>query len=240
MNEDDVKVVDDDADDDVVDVTAAGLQNASDGQVKTILKLAMMAGSKKKEAVQLMKNLIGISEEQEKYVLDELARMAKTPKPRNPYKKGRPAGQTNREGHNAGRPSNASKRNAAAAAAAMFGQRTVRQRTDCSSSAAANETAASASIDQQQATEAAQAAAAVKSAEEKKRYDRAIEKIEQYVASVPNGSFTATIAEVDDDDDEGLDLDVDSDDEGGEDEEDGASVEHMAPHNRHEGGKLPC
>ncbi|EJK46131.1 hypothetical protein THAOC_35219 [Thalassiosira oceanica] len=92
-----------------------------------------------------------------------------------------------------------------AVAAAMIGQRTVRQRTDCSSSAAANETAASASIDQQQATEAAQAAAAVKSAEEKKRYDRAIEKIEHYVAS-------------------GLDLDVDSDDEGGEDEEDGASA----------------
>ncbi|EJK77273.1 hypothetical protein THAOC_00904, partial [Thalassiosira oceanica] len=156
MNEDDVEVDDDAAAaDGVVDVTGAGLQNASDGQVKTIFKLAMMAGSKKKEA---------------RYVFDELARMAKTPKARNPYKRGRPSGQTNREGHNSGRPSNSSKRNAAAAAAAMFEQRTVRQRTGCSSSAAANETAASASIDQQQATEAAQAAAAVKSAEEKKRY----------------------------------------------------------------------
>jgi len=203
MNEDDVEVDDAAASDDDVDETGAGLQNASDGQVQTILKLAMMAGSKKKEAVELIKNLVGISEVQEKYVFDELARMARTPKPRNPYK-GRPRGQTNREGHNAGRPSNSSKRDVVTAAAAMFGQRTVRQRTDCSSSAAANE--------QQQAAETAQATAAAKaakSAEEKKRHDRAIEKIEHYVASIPNGSFTATILEVDDDD-EGLDLDVDS------------------------------
>ena len=65
--------------------------------------------------------------------------------------------------------------------------------------------------------------AAAKASEEKKRYDRAIEKIEHYVASFPNGSFTATIPELDDDD-EGLDLDVDSDDEGGEDGEDGPSA----------------
>ena len=65
------------------------VQNASDSQVKVILKLAMMAGSQKKEAVGLMKNLIGISEVQEKYVLDVLDRMAKTPKAKNPYKRGR-------------------------------------------------------------------------------------------------------------------------------------------------------
>ena len=74
MNEDDVEVDDAAASDDDVDETGAGLQNASDGQVQTILKLAMMAGSKKKEAVELIKNLVGISEVQEKYVFDELAR----------------------------------------------------------------------------------------------------------------------------------------------------------------------
>ena len=49
MNEDDVEVVtDDDADDDAVDEAGDGLRDASDRQVKIILKLAMMAGSKKK------------------------------------------------------------------------------------------------------------------------------------------------------------------------------------------------
>ena len=148
MNDDDIEVVeDDDANDDAdddVDVAEAGLQNASDGQVKIILELAMMAGSKKKEALELMKNLIGISEEQEKYVLDELARMARTPKARNPYgrSRGRPAGQKNPEGHNAGRPSNSAKRVAVAAANALFQQRTVKQRTGSSSSAAASATTA--------------------------------------------------------------------------------------------------
>jgi len=205
---------DDDGGDD--DMEEVDVQNASDSQVKVILKLAMMAGSQKKEAVGLMKNLIGISKEQEKYVFDVLARMAKTPKAKNPYKRGRPPGQTNREGHSAGRPSNASRKANAEAASALFSARAVRQRTGSGSSAAA--TAAAASTDQHQAAEATQAAAAAK---EKKRYDRAIAKIERYVASVPNGSFTSTVPTVDDDD-EGLDLDVDSDDEGGEGEEDGA------------------
>ena len=96
MNEVDEDGVDEDVDDDGHDdghddddMEEVDVQNASDSQVKVILKLAMMAGSQKKEAVGLMKNLIGISEVQEKYVLDVLDRMAKTPKAKNPYKRGR-------------------------------------------------------------------------------------------------------------------------------------------------------
>ena len=86
VDDDDDDGHDDDGGDD--DMEEVDVQNASDSQVKVILKLAMMAGSQKKEAVGLMKNLIGISKEQEKYVFDVLARMAKTPKAKKPLQAG--------------------------------------------------------------------------------------------------------------------------------------------------------
>ena len=48
MNEDDVEVVAVDDVDDDIDEAGVGVRDASDRQVKIILELAMMAGSKKK------------------------------------------------------------------------------------------------------------------------------------------------------------------------------------------------
>ena len=71
---------------------------AEEGQIKYICKIAMMAGTKRKEALGLMKKLIGITNETESYILESLNRMARPdPNPAvfNPYaakKKGRPPG----------------------------------------------------------------------------------------------------------------------------------------------------
>ena len=67
---------------------------AEEGQIKYICKIAMMAGTKRKEALGLMKKLIGIPKEMEAYILESLIRMAR-PDPKavkNPYakKRGRP------------------------------------------------------------------------------------------------------------------------------------------------------
>ena len=83
-----------------------------------------------------MKNLIGISEQQKKYVLDELARMAKSQGLETRMLSG-DGQQARREGHNSAFESKSSKR-AAAAAATMFRQRTVRQRAGISSFTAAS------------------------------------------------------------------------------------------------------
>ena len=81
---------------------------AKEGQLKYILKIAMMAGTKRKEAIGLMKNLIGIPNEMEAYILESLTRMARPnlyPGVLNPYarKRGRPTGGKNAPGHGAGR-----------------------------------------------------------------------------------------------------------------------------------------
>ena len=84
---------------------------AEEGHLKYILKIAMMAGTKRKEALGLMKKLIGITNEMEAYILESLNRMARPdPNPAvfNPYdkKKGRPPGGKNAPGHGAGRKRN--------------------------------------------------------------------------------------------------------------------------------------
>ena len=86
-----------------------------------------------------MKNLIGISEQQKKYVLDELARMAKSPELETRMLSG--DGQQARriqKDIKAGAFESKSSKRAAAAAATMFRQRTVRQRAGISSFTAAS------------------------------------------------------------------------------------------------------
>ena len=81
---------------------------AKEGQLKYILKIAMMAGTKRKEAIGLMKKLIGVPNEMEAYILESLTTMARpNPNPAvlNPYarKRGRPPSGRNAPGHGAGR-----------------------------------------------------------------------------------------------------------------------------------------
>ena len=81
--------------------------DAKNGEIKYIYRIAMMAGTQRQDAVNLMKKSIGISNDQEKYIIDLLTRMARpdSSKDRNPYsrRRGHPVGGKNSIGHNAGR-----------------------------------------------------------------------------------------------------------------------------------------
>ena len=182
---------------------------AEDGQLKYICKIATMAGTQRKDALDLMKKLIGVSKDQETYILDTLIKMARpdpNPKTSNPYakKKGRRTGGKNLEGHNAGRPK---KKPAAGQQQLSFASRN----EDQSAGNSNNNSTSSNSNTTFQASQ--QAAAATKAAQEEEHYKAAIGCMEKFVESIPNGSFTTCIPVLADDED-GLELDFDSDEEG--------------------------
>ena len=168
-----------------------------------------------------MKKLIGISKDQEKYIIDSLTRMARpdSSKVPNPYsrKRGRPVGGKNAPGHGAGRkPTKKPARGQQ--------QLTFAGAIEYESVGNANDTVPS-SFSTHQLTAVAQAATAMeKAAQEEEEYRAAISGLETFVASVPNGSFEVNIPAIDDDKD-GLEFDYDSD-ESGDDEDDGGSGSH--------------
>ena len=218
---------------------------AEEGQIKYILKIAMMAGTKRKEAIGLMKNLIGISNEMEAYILKMLINMAQPNSNLgvlNPYgkKKGRRPGRNNAPGHKAGRP----KKQPAAGQqqlsfASMNGDKgsSMNNNNNNSVSSASNATSLASQQAAAAATAAAAAGAVATKAREEERYHAAINGLEKLVESIPNGSFTTSCVPFLDDDGDGLELDFDSDEEGNGEEGDGGDYEGNGDNGGGGGGK---
>ena len=74
-------------------------------QLSAVTNLVMMSGSQKDEAFVCLRKIVQISEEQEETIKLSIKRVYMNASI-NPYRKkrGRPSGQKNKVGHNAGRP----------------------------------------------------------------------------------------------------------------------------------------